>query len=151
MKNTIKMSLVAAVAVAGLTTSASAGNLEEMIIGVSAKGQINVAFQNDDSKSKTDGVTTKTSSNDVEYDLDITFKMPVNDMITATLGMEADHDVNVDTRQATRDKFGTNGNAVNITVANFTYANGPVTAIVGKQTVATPFTYDQKVTVLLHL
>jgi len=140
MKNTIKMSLAAAVAVSALTTSASAGNLEEMIKGVSASGKMNIEYQND-SNDKEDGVTGD-SDNQVEYDLDITFKVPVNDNITATVGVEADHDVDIESTDNTRNDA--KDHAVNVTVANFTYANGPVTAIVGKQNVGTPFLYDQK-------
>jgi hypothetical protein len=44
MKNTIKMSLVAALAVAGFSTAASAGSLEEAIKGVSISGKMEVGM-----------------------------------------------------------------------------------------------------------
>jgi hypothetical protein len=162
MKNTIKMSLAAAVAVSALSTSASAGNLEEMIKGVTASGKINVEYQNN-----TEDTTgeQEVGTNQTEYDIDMTFKVPVNDNVTATIGFQADHDVTIDNPMNTRTSGGntvagevTSGNTVvegvttgdtsdtqvDVTVANFTYANGPVTAIVGKQNVGTPFLYDQK-------
>ena len=140
MKNTIKMSLAAAVAVSALTTSASAGNLEEMIKGVTASGKIDIEYTND-SNDKGMAVNNNTA-NSVNYDFDITFKVPVNDNVTATIGAEADHGVDVEAAQNTRGQA--QANDLNLTVANFTYANGPVTAIVGKQNVGTPFLYDQK-------
>jgi|GEM_PF-1477069 len=144
MKNTIKMSLAAAVAVSALTTSASAGNLEEMIKGVSASGKMNIEYQND-SNDKVNGVAGD-SDNQVEYDLDITFKIPVNDNITATIGFQADHDVDIENAMNTRANANgdTTDTQVDVTLANFTYANGPVTVITGKQNVGTPFLYDQK-------
>jgi hypothetical protein len=156
MKNTIKMSLAAAVAVSALSTSASAGNLEEMIKGVTASGKINVEYQNN--TVDTTGAQ-EVGTNQTEYDIDMTFKVPVNDNVTATIGFQADHDVTIDNPMNTRTSGGntvdvdgdegvttgdTKDTQVDVTVANFTYANGPVTAIVGKQNVGTPFLYDQK-------
>jgi hypothetical protein len=147
MKNTIKMSLAAAVAVSALSTSATAGNLEEMIKGVTASGKLNVEYLNE-SMDKVDGVEGDTE-NSVEYDLDITFKVPVNDNITATIGFQADHDNDIEdpainTRTSDDNASVTKDTQVDVTLANFTYANGPVTVIVGKQNVGTPFLYDQK-------
>ena len=145
MKNTIKMSLAAAVAVSALSTSASAGNLEEMIKGVTASGKLNIEYVNDSNDRV--GNAQGNSANAVEYDLDMTFKVPVNDNITATVGFQADHDNDIELVENTRANNAdgdTSDTQVDVTVANFTYANGPVTVIVGKQNVGTPFLYDQK-------
>ncbi len=157
MKNTIKMSLAAAVAVSALTTSASAGNLEEMIKGVTASGKINIEYQNDSTDISVNGVSADATANTTEYDIDMTFKVPVNDNVTATIGFQADHDVAIDddllgmatgNLGAMNTRANNNGDTsdtqVDVTVANFTYANGPVTVVVGKQNVGTPFLYDQK-------
>ncbi len=166
MKNTIKMSLAAAVAVSALTTSASAGNLEDMIKGVTASGKINIEYQNDDASANATAAiaglgvaagNAEASTNQTEYDIDMTFKVPVNDNITATIGFQVDHDNVIDAAENTRTSGGnavnpltltttgdTTDTQVDVTVANFTYANGPVTVIVGKQNVGTPFLYDQK-------
>jgi hypothetical protein len=151
MKNTIKMSLVAAVAVAGLSTTASAGNLEEMIKDTTMSGKISVGYTSNTTDTTTAaGVkTTGAGTNNTEYDIDATIKTPVNDYITSTIGFQADHDPVIDNANNTRWNGGGNGigggdTQVDVTVANFTYKNGPVTAIVGKQGVATPFTDDEK-------
>ncbi len=139
MKNTIKMSLAAAVAVSAFSTSAFAGNLEEMIKGVSASGKINVEYQND---SNDKGMNAQNNStNQTEYDIDMTFKVPVNDMITATIGFQADHDTDIEAVNSSRTGV---ADDVDVTQVNFTYANGPLTVIAGKQNVGTPFLYDQK-------
>ncbi len=150
MKNTIKMSLAAAVAVSAFSTSAFAGNLEEMIKGVTASGKINVEYQNDAASANATvavpglGVAAgaaESTTNQTEYDIDMTFKIPVNDMVTATIGFQADHDTSINTTATSRTGV---ADDVDVTQVNFTYANGPVTAIVGKQNVGTPFLYDQK-------
>ncbi len=139
MKNTIKMSLAAAVAVSALSTSASAGNLEEMIKGVTASGKINVEYQNDSNDRVANAQGN--SANQTEYDIDMTFKIPVNDNITATVGFQADHDTDIEATNASRTGV---ADDVDVTQLNFTYSNGPLTVITGKQNVGTPFLYDQK-------
>jgi hypothetical protein len=98
MKKFAKMSLAAAVAVAGLSTTASAGALEDAIKGVQISGQVTAGYNVD---SGWDGATgaletnalpagansaaNKTTENEWEYDLDISMMIPVNDMITANV------------------------------------------------------------------
>ncbi len=146
MKNTIKMSLVAALAVAGLSSTASAGSLEEAIKGVSISGKMEVEYDytNEDSNvANTNEVTT----DDWDLDWDITAKIPVNDNVTAVFGMEGD------TYNSTRNNGGiVTGSAagddrestVNVTKVYFQYANGPVTAMVGKQGIGAPWFDDER-------
>jgi hypothetical protein len=127
MKNTIKMSLVAALAVAGLSQTASAGSLEEAIKGVSISGKMEVEYDYNDTA--VTGTTADNTTNAWDYDFDVTAKVPVNDMVTAVMGFQADDGENVES--------GANADAsVTMTKYYFQYANGPVTAMIGKQGMA---------------
>lgn len=128
MKNTIKMSLVAALAVAGLSTTASAGSLEEAIKGVSISGKMEVEYDYSDSKAST--ATRSSTSNNWDLDWDVTAKIPVNDNVTAVFGLEGDQ--YNDNAEAQIDGKGN----IQVTKTYFQYANGPVTALVGKQGMA---------------
>ena len=137
MKKMIKLSLVAAVAVAGFTTTASAGSLEDAIKGVTISGKMNVEYQ----ATKTDNDGVKSSANVKEYDLDLTANIPVNDMITAQIGVQADHDPvvrddNTDTADGKTD--------IAVTKLNFTAKTSVATVIVGKQKQPTPFLDDER-------
>jgi hypothetical protein len=137
MKNTIKMSLAAALAVSALSTTASAGNLEEMIKDVTMSGKMEVEYET--SQTTTGGVDSAAlegNRNNWDYDFDAKFKMPVNDSVTAELGLQADHEYGVNQDSA-------NGN-LNVSSLNFTYVNGPVTAIVGRQGIGAPWFDDAK-------
>jgi len=136
MKNTIKMSLVAALAVAGLSTTASAGGLEEAIKGVSISGKMEVEY---DYSKTNDGTTNAndTTLNDWDIDWDMTAKVPVNDNFTAIMGAQADTGVNAADEQINDDAF-------TVTKLYFQYANGPVTAMVGKQGIGAPWFDDER-------
>jgi len=134
MKNTIKMSLVAALAVAGLSTTASAGGLEEAIKGVSISGKMEVEYEN--FEHKVDGVKQDGNANNWDYDFDITVKVPVNDNITAIAGFQADDENDVEDA--------TDSGNFNMPKVYFQYANGPVTAMVGRQTIGAPWFDDAR-------
>jgi hypothetical protein len=146
MTKFVKMSLAAAVAVAGLNTVASAGSLEEAIKGVDISGKVEVGYNyyKTGTSSGTglaigedDTGTTNTTSNEFEYDIDIAFKIPVNDMVTANVAFQADHADQIDdTPTSPSDSASTNDDSITMTKMYFTYANGPVTAMVGKQGMA---------------
>jgi hypothetical protein len=151
MKNTIKMSLVAALAVAGFSTAASAGSLEEAIKGVSISGKMEVEY--DYSKSSTDVTGTNDTTRDKwDLDWDATVKVPVNDNITAVFGVEGDVETDVSddgsivTGSSTTAFLGDSDeeSTVNITKTYFQYANGPVTAMVGKQGIGAPWFDDER-------
>lgn len=146
MKNTIKMSLVAALAVAGFSTTASAGSLEEAIKGVSISGKMEVEYDYTSTNTGRAGATDVTGDA-WDYDLDLTAKIPVNDMVTAVVGLEADHGDNVEnTVDGGIGGAGSNTDAaVDVSSLYFTYANGPVTTMIGKQGMAgAPWFHDEK-------
>lgn len=147
MKNTIKMSLVAALAVAGLSTSASAGGLENAIKGVSISGKMEVEYDYESTNAGTPGATDQ-NSNSWDYDLDVTAKVPVNDQVTAVIGMEADHGKDVHTVVDTSNSK----SSVDVSKLYFMYANGPVTTMIGKQGMAgAPWFDDEKANGLVGL
>jgi hypothetical protein len=127
MKNTIKMSLVAALAVAGLSTTASAAGLEEAIKGVNISGKMEVEY---DYTSEKEDNADKETANQWDIDWDITAKVPVNDNITAVFGAQGDHaeDITV-AEDAVQDP-------ITVTKTYFQYSNGPVTAMAGKMGMA---------------
>ena len=111
MKKMIKLSLVAAVAVAGLTTSATAGSLEDAIKGTTVSGKAMIGYnyadtnvQNNLGVTKTANAANDSTSNQTEYDFDITMNTKVNDTITFTSGIQADH--TVDNRDETTNTNG---------------------------------------------
>ena len=140
MTKMIKLSLVAAVAVAGFTTTASAGNLEEMIKGTELSGSVNYTMEK-----------TGSDTAEAQHDIDIraTLKSKVNDKITATLRFdEAQDDDNdddsktltVDTTAGTTNTAvdsassdNTNANSLELQIdrAYFTYKNAGITSNFG--------------------
>lgn len=135
MKKIAKMSLVAAMAISGLT-SASAADLTEAIKGVKVSGFVSYTMEkvmNDDKA---------TSDVEAQHDIDIRIQavIPVNDMVTATIRIDEanddDHDntglVHDDkngngTIEAGEFKKGTSNNASSLKMeidrAYFTYTN----------------------------
>jgi len=91
MKKFAKMSLVAAVAVAGFTSTASAGSLEEAVKNTAISGKVYTEFQ-----SNTNNQEDGTTSGVTDFDFDIKFKSKVNDNITAITELEADSSTNED-------------------------------------------------------
>jgi hypothetical protein len=150
MTKFVKMSLAAAVAVAGLNTAASAGSLEEAIKGVDISGKVEVGYNNyntgNDALTGLNYVAEDTagadeSNNEAEYDIDIAFKIPVNDQVTATVGFQADHANNTETDATDETAI----NDITMTQMYFTYANGPLTVMAGKQGMAgAPWFDDEK-------
>jgi len=120
MKKFAKMSLVAAVAVAGLTSYSSAASLEEAIKDTSISGYLRYRFNTDHETSSQD--TTN------EAKIVVVTKTKVNDNVTAT------------TKWAKADSSATQSFAVPMTQLYFTYANGPLTVNVGRTPLVSPLT-----------
>jgi hypothetical protein len=127
MKNTIKMSLVAAVAVAGLSTTASAAPLEESIKNTDLSGYLRYRLDTNDSQLDS---LDSTQSNEIKAVYN--FKTKVNDNVTAHVKFVGVY-TNADNAN------GANATEFDINQANFIYQNGPATAIVGLQTAQSPF------------
>ena len=139
MKKIVKMSLVAAVAVAGLT-AANAKPLEEAIKNVDVSGS--VVYRYDDSKVKTVGGNQSANDQTNKYKIGLNLKSKVNDDVALTTrfavnsgfagfdtATAADSDVSVDLTQV---YFGYTG------IAN-------TTVNVGKQGLTTPWTVAQDI------
>merc|ERR1711879_681099 len=105
MKKFAKMSLVAAVAVAGLS-NVNAASLEEAIKGVDVSGQFRYRFN---------------EHSDAE--VEVTAKVPVNDMVTAVFKIDSNPNDPVDGSDTQLD----------VEQYYFQYANGPVTVLAGQQ------------------
>ena len=135
MTKMIKLSLAAAVAVSALTTTATAGSLEDAIKDTTISGKAMVGYNY--SKNK----ISETNKNEIEYDLDLTLTTKVNETISATIGFQADHDVN--TRDETTDTD-TKGDTITLTKLYFTAKTDAATVMVGKQKVGTPFFDDER-------
>jgi hypothetical protein len=136
MKNIIKMSLVAAVAVAGLTTSVSAKPLEESIKDVDLSGTM--VYRYNDYSNDAAG---KTGSNVNYYKIGTTLKSKVNDYVTANVRVIVGSD-NSNADKATLNT-GTDSDAnpgVVVNQANFTVTTDVATVIAGKQGLTTPWT-----------
>ncbi|RDX35397.1 porin [Arcobacter sp. HD9-500m-PIT-SAG03] len=130
MKKFAKMSLVAAFAVAGLTSTASAGSLEEAIKGVNISGT--VSYRAEKTVQKNDG-----DDSEAQHDIDVslTAVVPVNDNITATLVIDENND---DDSDKTLDSDGNQTTAkdsshlqMDIDKVYFTYNNSGLTAKFG--------------------
>jgi len=121
MKKMIKMSLVAAVAVAGLNTTASAANLEEAIKGTTVSGYVRYRLETDH-ENETD-VNEKAKAV-------VKVSTPVNDMVTANVKVVAGESEtqNVDTKAD-----------LNVNEANFVIKAAGATVIAGLQTSQSPF------------
>jgi hypothetical protein len=128
MKKMVRLSLVAAVAVAGFGTSASAKSLTDAIQNVDVSGLVRYRIGNKKTETAT---TTKSTTEHVKIVLGL--KSKVNDNITAAVkAVMADTADNGDT--AGKD------NTATFNVAKFTYANNGNTATVGTMELATPWT-----------
>ncbi len=134
MKKMIKLSLVAAVAVAGLTTSASAQKLTDAIQGVDFSGMVEYRMEHRDTEAK-NAVVPAASTNGENVKIVLKGKVAVNDSVTFNT-------VAVVNRQnaSQGDSVASTQGAANINVAKFTYTSGPLAVTAGMQELATPWT-----------
>ena len=125
MKKLVRMSLVAAVAVAGFTTSASA------VEGLSVSGKFVVKVQADTTKVKDSNHHTKTlSKHDIDFDIKLNQK--ISDNLSGTVVIQAD------SKQKTNKN--TSNQNVDISNAYFTYDQAGFNATLGLQDINTPVT-----------
>lgn len=138
MTKFVKMSMVAAVAVAGFASTASAGNLEDAIKGVQVSGYVdyrleNKSVENDSSK----------SFNVNEYAVNVTATSKVNDIVSATVSVGFD-EVTTDNTNTDRDDSITTINqdanpSLNVDKAYFTANLGGAALMAGKQAIPSAF------------
>jgi len=121
MKKMIKMSLIASVAIAGLTTTASATAMEDSIKNTDLSGYIRYRYTNGQDNAENN-----------QYKTVFVVKSKVNDMVTAKIKLAGENGVNNTTGDADPVQ-------ANIKEANFIFNLAGNTVIAGKQALATPF------------
>ena len=130
MKKMIKLSLVAAVAVAGFTTSASAQDLAAAAKGVDFSGSTEYRMEHrsfDPAASSTNGENLKVVLNGkAKVNSNVTFVSQAIYNSQATTGA---------------DGVSTTKGPMNIMQANFKYSNGALNATLGMQGLNTPWTH----------
>ena len=134
MKKMIKLSLAAAVAVSALSTTASAGSLEDAIKDTTISGKAMIGYNFTKDK------VAENTTNSNEYDFDITLTTKVNDTISFTTGIQADHDIDVSDESTDADK----ADKITLTKLYFTAKTDVATVMVGKQKQPTPFLDDER-------
>ncbi|WP_419774547.1 porin [Halarcobacter sp.] len=135
MKKFAKMSLIAALAVAG--TAASAQPLAEAIKNVDVSGT--VAYRYNDYEENTGGLDDSSSTN--YYKIAVSLKSKVNDDITANTRFIVGNSANAGVVGLDTHNDGDANVDVSLSEVNFTYTGIANTAITfGKQGLATPFT-----------
>ncbi|RXJ87423.1 porin [Arcobacter sp. CECT 8985] len=141
MKRFAKMSLVAAVAVAGLTTTSSAKALEDAIKNVDVSGTVTYRYNDyEDNYGEVNGVKKHHSKSTNNYKIALNLKSKVNEDVTANTRFI------IGGAQAGEASLSTHDNGdqqvdVTLSEVNFTYTGIKNTAItLGKQALATPFT-----------
>lgn len=122
MKKIAKLSLVAAVAVAGLS-SANAASLEEAIKGVDVSGQFR--FRAQDMSDKVNGATRTSANNGTDVEVEVGVKVPVTDTVTAVFKID---NANDDTDNSTKAN-------VQIEDYYFSYAQDALTVNFGQQNI----------------
>jgi hypothetical protein len=125
MKKFAKMSLAAAVAVAGLSTTASAANLADTIKDTTMSGYLRYRLDTNEAGT----ATGTTQSNEIKAVYN--FKTKVNDIVTANVKFVGKY-TNADNTTAGAPAF-------DINQANFIFKTDMATAIVGVQTAQSPF------------
>lgn len=129
MTKFVKMSLAAAVAVAGLSSTASAADMMMDKTSFSGKVYVEQIVKTDDkSSSSTDG----NSVAQFDIDFDITGKSKINDTLTAVVGIQADG--------GKESENATENSNVDMNNAYFAYANKGLSVKMGRMDIETPNT-----------
>jgi len=136
MTKMIKMSLIAAVAVTGMTSAASAQNLEDAIKGVDVSGYVDYRLEN-----RSYEATPASNFNVNEYAVRVNLKSKVNDQVTANLSVGFD--------EVQTDNTNSGGSSVtiaqdanpslNVVNAYFTANLGSTVVMAGKQNIPSVF------------
>jgi hypothetical protein len=137
MTKMIKMSLIAATAVTGMTSVATAQPLEEAIKGVDVSGYVDYRRE----YKSTEGVK---SADINEYSVNVTLTSKVNDIVKATVSAGFDEVQTANT--GTTGVAGDTTAALSVDQAFFTFNLGKATVMAGKQSIPSVFV-DQADTV----
>ena len=141
MTKTIKMSLAAVVAVAGISSSVSAKTLDEAIQGVEVSGYLDYRLE----QRSNDQTGNEYDVN--EYALNVTLTSKVNDMVKATVSAGFD-EARLDNGNDGSSSVGATDQSAQVGVdqAYFTFDMGAATVMAGKQNIPSAFV-DKKDTV----
>ena len=130
-----KMSMVAAVAVAGFASTASAGNLEDAIKGVQVSGYVDYRLEN-----KSVENNSAKSFNVNEYAVNVTANSKVNDVVSATVSVGFDEVTTDNTNSNESSAANQDANpSLNVDKAYFTANIGGVALMAGKQAIPSVF------------
>ncbi|KAB7888699.1 porin [Poseidonibacter ostreae] len=129
MRKLAKLSLVAAVAVAGLT-NVNAASLEEAIKGVDVSGQFR--FRAND-RSDTTGLTPAAGNNDTDVEIEVGVKVPVTENVKAVFKIDTTR--NTTDAGATKVTGTDNQDYLDIEDYYFSYNQGAITVNAGQQNI----------------
>lgn len=137
MKKFAKMSLVAAVAVAGLTSTASAKDLSQALENVDVSGSVVYRYNDYAPDDRNAGGKDTTSNN---YKAVVNIKAPINDDLALNASLIAGADNNGLVSSDTTTDADSNID-VKLSKVNFAYTGiSHTTLLLGKQGIVTPFT-----------
>jgi len=135
MRKLAKLSLVAAVAVAGMT-NLQAASLEESIKGVEVSGKVRYRMEHLNS---TGPAAAQSGQEDQDFNIDVKVKVPVNENVSFISNLNIDND---NQEGAYTNAGGTsidfttpddNSKTFNLSEYYFQYTNGGLTALLGTQ------------------
>jgi len=129
MKKFVKMSMAAAITVAGLSSVANAGLLENAIEDVEISGKVYVEFLSNQNK------LTKQTTSQSDIDTELTIKAPVNDQVTSIVTIEGDngsYDRGNDSNKSSAASLG-------VKKAYLAYTSNGISGNVGRFGLSTPY------------
>jgi len=135
MKKFVKMSMAAAITVAGLSSVANAGLLENAIEDVEISGKVYVEFLSNQNK------LTKQTTSQSDIDTELTIKAPVNDQVTSIVTIEGDngsYDRGNDSNKSSAASLG-------VKKAYLAYTSNGISGNVGRFGLSTPYTDGDRV------
>jgi hypothetical protein len=133
------MSMAAAITVAGLSSVANAGLLENAIEDVEISGKVYVEFLSNQNK------LTKQTTSQSDIDTELTIKAPVNDQVTSIVTIEGD---NGSIDRGNDDGSDTNKTAaasLGVKKAYLAYTSNGISGNVGRFGLSTPYTDGDRV------
>lgn len=137
MKKFVKMSMAAAITVAGLSSVANAGLLENAIEDVEISGKVYVEFLS--TQQKEGDLKRTTSQSDI--DTEITIKAPVNDYVTSIVTLEGDNG----SYDRGNDSNKSSAAPLNVKKAYLAYTSNGISGNFGRFGLSTPYTDGDRV------
>jgi hypothetical protein len=135
MKKFVKMSMAAAITVAGLSSVANAGLLENAIEDVEISGKVYVEFLSNQNK------ITKQTTSQSDIDTELTIKAPVNDYVTSIVTLEGDNG----SYDRGNDSNKSSAAPLNVKKAYLAYTSNGISGNFGRFGLSTPYTDGDRV------